>query len=194
MIKKIILIAVSLVTMAAIFSCNEQRKLSRARTRVIGDSASLESVGKVWESFHPCVNDTIIDVDTLMSDPIIIDAEINLDSLKQKICTGTTTEKIIRIPVPCPANKTIYIDRAVRDTRHEKILRDSLDQALAWARACDATSSGLERTVEDLRKAYQDQSKDFGKALTRRTLIMLIPIVLLLIIGFLLLKKKTGIL
>lgn len=192
--KKFIILAAALITLAALSSCNEQRKLSRARTRVIGDSASLESVGKVWESFHPCVNDTIIDVDTLMSDPIIVDAELDLDSLKQKICAGSTTEKIIRVPVPCPANKTIYVDRVVRDTRHEKILRDSLDQAIARARACEATAAGNEKTIADLRKAYNEQSKGFSKALTNRTLVMLIPIVLLLIIGFLLLKKKRGIL
>lgn len=167
----------------------EQKKTDRAVQRVIHNPPAFDYVGQVWERFHPCANDTIIERDTI-SQPIFIDAEIDVDSLRDILCDPSRPQppRIIRVPVQCPPSTTEI--RYVRDTRHEIILRDSLDDAIDRARRAEAQNAGIQDHNKNLQSQVIACDRAGRKAVTTRTLIMLIPIVLLLIIGYLFIKKR----
>jgi hypothetical protein len=202
-------------------SCSPQRKVQKAIHTVTYNDTAFDHVGKLWERFHPCFNDTF-HIDTV-NVPIFIDAEINKDS-GITLQGGTTTgqflawdstsgwhwitatptdpgpglrgwtrvddDSTVRIRIPCPPSKTIV--QVVRDTRHEQLIRDSLDVERSRRIRAESQLAGTGATIQDLRQNLMDQTKSFGGQLTKRTLIILIPAILIIaLLLYALFKRRT---
>jgi hypothetical protein len=185
--SNILLCTVIAIAVIVLFGCNPQKKVQRAIHTVTYNDTAFNHVGLLWERFHPCANDTIFDIDTT-SELVFIDANIDIDSLKKKICNDSVSAgKIIRIP--CPPVQVITKTISVRDLRHEQIMRDSIDRFKSML----IESNALLRAERSTTQQLKTDAKDFPKQLWKRTLIMFIPIILLIIICALLIKRKSKI-
>lgn len=176
---------------AMVFSCNPQRKVQKAIKTVTFNDTAFNHVGRLWEKFNPCINDSVINVDTLY-EAIFIDAEFDVDSLAAIICdTSHARSQIIRIPGKCPPHQVIRQTITVRDVRHEQIIRDSLIHESGMRRQYESELRAARNSADECQKGFQAQTKNFGKDLTRRTLITVIPALLIIAaLIFALFKKK----
>jgi phosphoglycerate-specific signal transduction histidine kinase len=182
---KIIICMIAVTLLAA--SCSTQRKVQKAIHTVTYNDTAFDHVGKLWERFHPCVNDTVSRIDTV-DNPIFIDADINIDSLKKTLDTAKGSTIVIH--VPCPPAKVVV--KYIRDTRHEQLVRDSLDVERARRIRAESQLAGTGQTIADLRKNLTDQTKSFGGQLTKRTLVILIPAILIIaLLLYALFKRRT---
>lgn len=186
--KKSIMIMVTVLAVIMV-SCNPQRQVQKAIKTVTFNDTAFNHVGRLWEKFNPCINDTVILSDTI-SDPIFIDAEIDVDSLRLILCDSSRPQPtIIRVPAKCPPHQVIT--KIVRDTRHEGIIRDSLDHQTNLRRQYESELRAAIASQKRCEDDFRAQTKDFGKALTKRTLITVIPALLIIaLLLFALFKKK----
>jgi hypothetical protein len=177
-------------------SCNPQRRIQKAIKEVTYNDTAFNHVGRLWERFNPCANDTIIDYDTIIEP---IDAELNADSLRRALCDSTKPtviiqpgrDKVIRVPVPCNQT-TIKATETIIDTRHLNILRDSLNWYKSAYVTANAERTASQNRERDLNQQLVQVGKSQSWAVTKRTLLMLIPILILLAI--LIFGKRIGIL
>lgn len=183
------------IMVAVVFGCNPQRKIQKAIKTVTYNDTAFQHVGLLWEKFHPCANDSVINYDTIY-EPIFIDAEIDVDSLRDIICDTTRPQPdVIRVPGKCPPTKIIRETITVRDVRHEMIIRDSLARETDLRRQYQAELMAARNSAAECQKNFQEQTKNFGKDLTKRTLITVIPAILIIAaLLYALFKRKSKIL
>jgi len=115
-------------------SCSPAKQAKRAEEKVIANIESLERMGKLWSSLHPCVPDSFIQFIPGKSDTLSflrVDTTIAHDTT---IITKTI-EKIKR------QTDTVYI--SVKDQRERKILLSEIDTLNSQNSAKDVKVANL---------------------------------------------------
>ena len=115
-------------------SCSPSWQTKRAEERVIANVESLERMGKLWSSLHPCVNDSVIQFIPGRTDTISYlrtDTTIAHDSI---IVTKVIEKTKVR-------TDTVYI--SVKDQRERKILLAEIDTLNSQNSAKDVKVANL---------------------------------------------------
>jgi len=173
-------IAIMMVAVLVVTGCDPQRRIQKAVKTVTFNDTAFDHVGRLWLRFNPCFNDTIFNSDTIITERAPVAKELDADSLRKILCDSGSKVSVIYDTFPC-IDRTIIQEKIVIDHRATNVLRDSLHREQSRSRALEAELHGTKSALRDAQSQLIIQTKEFGKQLTKRTLIMLIPIVLILL-------------